>query len=59
MALLRYILMVKEAESFEVTTGAGNEPAKRCIGIGFLKLNSMNLKRGCSFKAYAASTEKG
>ena len=51
MALLRYILMVKEAESFEVTTGAGNEPAKALYRKwGFLKLNSMNLKKGLFFQ---------
>lgn len=47
MALLRYILMVKEAESFEVTTGAGNEPAKALYRkLGFSEIEQYEPEKG-------------
>lgn len=47
MALLRYLLMEKEAESFEVTTGAGNEPAKALYQkLGFSEIEQYEPEKG-------------
>ncbi|MEC1507498.1 bifunctional GNAT family N-acetyltransferase/GrpB family protein [Bacillus haynesii] len=47
MALLRYMLIEKEAESFEVTTGAGNEPAKALYQkLGFSEIEQYEPEKG-------------